>query len=1286
MQYTDDQRKAIEERGRNILVAAAAGSGKTRVLVDRIIMRLLKRECSVDQLLVVTFTNAAAAEMRERIEKALQKRLLEAEDQGEAAWLDRQSVLLTGASISTFHVFCQKVIRQNIEAVEVDPQFRLASEQEMVLMKRDVLENLLEEHYHEPERENYGLEEEYQAAKKGWQEFLAFADDYGNDHGDEAVYDAVLRLYEFSQSQPEPEVWLQRQADRFAVEDGADIWQSEWGKELWQNIESRRRGLKSQAEDFSAWLKEGAAKETEVLDRAALEAALQPYGEVLETTRASLEDILLAGKDWQQISSALDNFKAGRLTAAKVFRPLKEEYPSLRAGFDVRHQALKDAVKAMQSDYFRYSEEETLAMLAECGPTVCRYTQLVLDFISALRLAKQERNVLDFNDLEHYALQILCGDREKLTQETPVYVPSEVALSLQEKFVEVMVDEYQDTNSVQEAILSLVARPCSRFTVGDVKQSIYRFRLANPYLFQRQYEAYPLTPQEGDKDQLITMRQNFRSRSEVLAPINFIFDQIMHRDPMEIEYDEQAKLYPGAKYPEEKNILPSGVDVDLILAGGTSEGQEENEEGEELAGFALEAQRIAERIAKLIAAGHKVYDGGKYRPIMYRDIAVLLRAVKGKADILLEVLRKNSIPAYADVSGGYFEAHEVRLVLDLLSIIDNARQDIPLAAVLASPLGGFSMEELSRIRLSSEEENLYGALLGAQEVESGLPGELEAKAAAFQEKLAGWRSFVVSHSVPELIWKLYRETGYYDYVGSLPGGLLRQANLRMLADRAADYEKTNYRGLFRFLRFMGELKKRETDLSTARTLGESENVVRIMSIHKSKGLEFPVVFVADLGKQFNMMDARGTFLFHQELGIGPQLVERSKTGRQQYQTLPWKLVQRRLVSEAKAEEMRVLYVAMTRAREKLILTGTVKADEEKFVKLAAGWCKGVGSDQQALPADMLGEAVCVLDWLMPSLARHADGRLLREKAGLAESLQSWSLDLEPEARFNLQMIPSSDIHVQEICTGEHNPVLELVQQGKPLPDTEHRAVVRERLGWHYDYRGLEQVPAKVTVTELKSRSHEAAIKDDAYPAVPWIHKVGDGSKGEPQGDWRRPLFLQRQEQGRQRLTATERGTLMHTALQHLDFGAEGSFAAVKEQLEKMEALGILQPGESRAIDAGKIAGFLVSPLGERLRSARHIYRELPFSRLLPADRFYDQVKEEKASIFLQGVVDLLFEDKDGRLVLVDYKTDWGLDEQQARARYQLQINMYREAAEAILSRQVEESYLYLLQNGLLVSL
>lgn len=1279
MQYTEDQKKAIEARHRNILVAAAAGSGKTRVLVDRIIAQLLARECSVDEMLVVTFTNAAATEMRERIDKALQKKLLETDDRETAAWLERQIVLLSGASICTFHAFCQKVIRQNIDAIDVDPQFRLASDQEMVLMRRDVLEELLETSYKMPEDE---------AGKAKWQDFLEFVDDYGDDHGDEAVYEAVLKLYHFCQSQPFPKAWLRQQQERYEAE-AADFWQTPWTATIVEAVGREIERSIHAYEAACALVRTGVRPEVE---EKALLAAWQPYVEYLQSCIEKLEEVqtvyrtALAEKQaggWDALCAAAKGWKQPVLRGKK-YEALRDAFPDIRKAFEKSRDEAKKIFTDARDRYLAETEASVLEDIRACSATVRRYVDLTTAFIDALQAAKKERNVLDFSDLEHFALAVLCRDPEALTGASEAdfrgergrALRTDAAEDLREKYAVIMVDEYQDTNGVQEAILNLIARADNRFTVGDVKQSIYRFRLADPYLFQAKYDAYPENPGAEDMDQLITMKQNFRSRAEVLAPINFIFDQVMTREAMEIEYDEKSRLYPGASYPEAKQSLKGPMELDLILRGEPEQGiaglgqaaapePEDEAGGEELEGFELEAQHIADRIAGLMEAGCRVFDkdAGGYRPLAYRDIAVLLRAVKGKANTLLELLRKNSIPAYADVDGGYFEANEVRLVLALLKTIDNARQEIPLAAVLVSPIGGFTMEELARLRMSVPDEDLFGALLRSHSPETPLEEGLADRAADFCAALNRWRSYAVSHSVPELIWKLYRETGYYDYVGGLKGGLLRQANLRMLADRAAEYEKTNYRGLFRFLRFLEDLRKRDTDLSVARTLGASEDVVRIMSIHKSKGLEFPVVIVADIAKGFNQLDARGTFLLHKELGIGPRLVERSTVGRQMYDTLPYQAIGARIVAETKAEEMRVLYVAMTRAREKLILTGTLAAS--KWEKQAARYARSLDSRELALPDDMIREAGSYLDWIAPAVARHTDGAPIREAAGVdwGEMLDN----VEPAAHFAVNLLSAEAIQPREEQE-ELDATLQAVREGRMLPASPERELVEKRLSWHYDAEELPGITAKMTVSEIKQRFAESLREDEpaALPVAPAAPPV-----------WRRPQFLQQKG----RLSPAERGTLMHSIMQNLDLHGDLTRAGLRAQVARMEAAGMIATGHEDAVNYASIESFCQSSLGQRMQQAVRVWRELPFSRMIPVGEVNPAYAGSSEKIFVQGVIDVLFEEADGSLILLDYKTDHDTTPEKIRRHYAKQIELYREAVESIVGKEVKESILFMLYDG-----
>ena len=1297
MRYTQAQQRAIDTRGRNILVAAAAGSGKTRVLVDRIIKQILSGNCGIEEMLVVTFTNAAATEMRERIEKALERELEREMREGKsgkrAERIERQMILLTGASICTFHAFCQQVIRAHIESIDVDPQFRLASDQEVSLLQQDVLERLFEEAYCEPEEEE---------ARLAWQEFLDFVDAYGNEKGDQNVYDAVLRLYKFAQSQPFPKAWISAQQARYAWEEDRSIWDSPWTKIMADEALARLDSCLAAYSDCQI------VRETE--SDASLLSAWKPYREWLDVqigTVESVRAVLLAAresrtaKSWDNVHAAMQGAKITTLKASKKYAPFKQDFETLRHVFDARRDAAKQLLEDAKKKYFTETEEEVRAHICLTGRTVRAYARLTASFIDAYQAAKREQNILDFNDLEHGALAILCADSEAMqkllagerTNEAMECVRSEVARELQAKYAVIMVDEYQDTNSVQEAILDLIARETNRFTVGDVKQSIYRFRLADPALFQKKYDAYPEELEAVTRDQLITMRENFRSRADVLMPINFIFDQVMRRDVAEIDYDERSRLRAGFKYPPHAHSLAGPVELDLILKETEDAGHDAavpeidaDEQSrsdvswtgaghvEDLAGFALEAQHIADRIASLMEEGYVVYDKdlgevGGYRPLALRDISVLLRATKGKEGVLLRTLQENGIDAYSDADGGYFEVTEVRLMLALLTILDNTRQDIPLAAILVSPIGGFSMEELAKLRLCAVGD-LYDALLASFGADSRLEGGLAARAAAFQEQLAAWRTYAMRHSVPDLIWKLYRDTGYYDYVGSLHGGVLRQANLRMLASRAADYEKTNYRGLFRFLRYIDNLKKRNTDLASARALGSDEDVVRIMSIHRSKGLEFPVVILADMAKKFNLQDAQGTFLLHKELGIAPKLVEQMKEGRQRYTTLSWRAVAAKIAAETKAEEMRILYVAMTRARERLILVGSMS--EKKWEANAAKWCRTANCPDERLPADMVRSANTYLDWILPALARHADGALLREAGGVNE----WHAGgaMKEKAHFALNLVAEHDVRKAVIAEDTANALMRAVREEKPLPASPARDWVEERLNFRYAMHGLADIPAKLTVSEIKRRF---ALLDAGDKSVPASFTLP-----EKRTEWRRPRFLQ----GEKGLSSTERGTIVHTVMQNLDLSSDTSFEGIRNQVERMAERGIIPFEHKNAVSIKGIADFARSPIGKRMRRAVRVMREIPFSRMVQAKRFFDTVENAKECVFIQGVLDVLFEDENGQLVLLDYKTDQTNDEARLRHRYAVQIALYAESIEEILGRKIAERYLYLLQHSTFISM
>ncbi len=1237
MAWTESQRLAIETRDRNLLVAAAAGSGKTAVLVERIIRQILDGECDVDRLLVVTFTHAAAEEMRMRIEAALRKQLEQTMDGERQERLERQLILLSGASISTLHSFCQTVIRQNFSALDLDPEFRLAGEQELQLMKQDVLVELFEEEY-----------------EKGREEFLHFVDAFGGDErGDEKLHGLVLRLYHYAQSQPFPKTWLKSLSAGLDLPENASLADTPWYGILQQTMQRELDGALEEA-----------GQALEALE----ELGAEPYAETVKSDRAVIQSLrrALEMDSWDAIQKAFSSVSFERLKSLRGADEEVKEAASLAVKKPREHY--KKMVSDMQKKYFQETEAEQIEDMRASSKDIAELCFLTENFATAFAAAKHRKSIADFNDLEHFALQILCEDgtgEDKL-------VPSAFAKALQRHFQAVMVDEYQDINGVQESILSLLASPekPNLFCVGDVKQSIYRFRLADPTLFLKKYREYPKLGKEYAR---IDLSQNFRSRPEILSAINFVFAQVMSEGAMELAYDEAAALHPGAEYPPcDGRCLKGPAELHVIFDEAAEEASSNDEaveqKGEEgPKGLEREAMLIARRLWALMEEKCQVFDKERreYRSLRWQDIVILLSSVRGKADKVLEVLRQNGIPAYAEVDAGYFERQEVRVMLALLSVLHNARQDVPLAAVLVSPIGNLEFAELAQLRLIAEDDDLYGALLKAVAPDSSADRKTAEKISLFLERLSRWRMLSRELSVPELIWQLYRDTGYYDYVGGLPEGTLRQANLRMLVDRAAEYEATDFRGLFRFLRFVERMRDMDTDLAVARTLSEKEDVVRIMSIHKSKGLEFPVVILANMGKKFNLQDASETLLMHRELGLGPYLVNREEAFR--YPTFARRAIAAKILQEHKAEELRVLYVAMTRAREKLILVGTV-ANEKKLREKALRWSSHAKKTCISLPEYASFAAESFLDWVGMAVTRHADGAALREKAEVSSSPTAF-LDYEDDSRWEVHLTAASDIQAREMQCSKEDEILAAVAKGEPLSDSPKKEAVCQLLNWHYDMRGLGMVPAKLSVTEIKRRFSEQEQESRHL------------QQGRPAEEWRCPNFLQ----GKKGFTGMEYGTLMHSVMQHIDYRRDVSYSSIKNQLEEMVEAELLLPEHMKAIRIKNVQSFFQSTLGQRLRKSLRAWRELSFSRMLPAHRFYKEVQGEE-EIFVQGVIDLLFEEADGSLVLVDYKTDKDTSPDRVRSAYRIQMDIYSRAVSDILGHSVKERYLYMLHDGSVVDM
>jgi len=1271
--WTKEQGEVIAAGNCNLLVAAAAGAGKTAVLVERIIRKVMADEnpVDIDRLLVVTFTNAAATEMRERIAEAVSAELEKNPDSKRA---QRQLTLLNKASITTIHSFCLEVIRSNFQQIDLDPDFRIADETEATLLKIEVLQELFEDLYEE-EEEN--------------KDFFSLLEAYGGNRDDEALQAMVLDLYTFTRSSPWPEKWLLDMTEKFEAPEGTDFGQTPWGQVLLAAARTQLEGLMADM-----------AGAVEIIRNSpGLEKYLPVFMDELVMLRKMTALCSGEGKaKWDDLFQLLQAMGFNKLPPAgkDADKELQEQVK------EIRDQA-KKGLNKIRDRYFRADSAQIFADLKILLPHLQCLSRLVNSFAEKYARKKSAKSLVDFNDLEHFCLDILCARNEEGKM-----VPSPIALGYREKFEEIMVDEYQDSNLVQEIILGMISKADTPspnvFMVGDVKQSIYRFRQAKPELFLEKYQAYSLAA--GSLFRKILLFKNFRSRREVIEGVNFIFQQIMSVTVGELDYTAEEALNPGAVFADcvnEEYSVGGAVEFHLVQTGDGQEptmppgdGQLETDQGagqgsaadqddageeageaEMLDSIQWEARLVARRIRELMRPGQDgksfaVYDKHirAYRTAAYKDIVVLLRTTRNWAEIFQEELAAAGIPAFADTGTGFFRTSEIQVILSLLQIIDNPLQDIPLLAVLRSPLVSFSSDELAELRLAKRQAPLYEALQALAQKESQNQDMSAAqKAGRFLADLQRWQEMSLYLSTDQLLWQLYTETGYYGVVGALPNGEQRQANLRILFERARQYEETSYKGLFNFINFIDKLKSSKGDLGSAKILGENDNVVRIMSIHKSKGLEFPVVILAGCGKKFNLQDMNKKILLHQELGFGPDVVD--PVLRLVYPSLPKEAIREKIKSETLSEEMRILYVALTRAREKLIITGTV-AD---LAKALAKWSRCSRIEGNKIPAYEILNGERYLDWIGPALLRSSerqqhviaaeDADIHGVAAGRQGEMDTALCLIRMHDKSELKSLSAPADGQQETdflswlanLSEESSEPANNTGAGDGL-DRELWAETERKLVWAYPYAGLINIPAKVSVTEIKRR-FEAESDPVRLPKI------------------KKPLFLQ-EKKG---LSAAEIGTVMHFVMQHLDLRQSDIERQIKEMVERDLLTG--QQAESVAPD--KIRSFLDSLLGRRLLSAERVYREVPFNLEIDCREIYKTLESDSCcneKILLQGVIDCYFEEPDG-LVLVDYKTDFipesGLEA--IAARYRTQINYYARALEMLTGKKVKEKYLYLFSNG-----
>ncbi|MDU5119381.1 MAG: helicase-exonuclease AddAB subunit AddA, partial [Clostridium botulinum] len=1217
--WTDEQRQAIFTKNCNLLVAAGAGAGKTAVLVQRIIEKILDKEepIDIDKLLVVTFTNAAAAEMRERIGDAISKGL---DEDPESKVLRKQLTLLNKSNIMTIHSFCLQVIKNNFHTIEIDPNFRICDETEGILMKQEAMDELFDELYEIENEDFINLVESYASRK------------------DTRLQEVVLELHRFAKSAPLPYDWVLNMAEEFNVEEEFNFEETLWADMIMEDMKVLLHGFKNMLQQSI----------DVILNSEGIDYYYEPFKMDL-----NFINNLLQKSSFKEFRNEIIVYDFPKLPVKRnkdADKEAKERVKKLRDKVKKKIVELKNILDSYENEFIR---KEFIFLY----PSMKALSNLVILFDKKYEAKKRERDLIDFNDIEHLCLSILTDK----TDEGHI-IPSNIALDYRKKFAEVLIDEYQDSNLVQEVIMSMVSRVKgywsfsnsqlvfneeeinfeepqvgldipNRFMVGDVKQSIYRFRQAKPEIFLDKYNQY--SEEEGSKYRKIKLFKNFRSREEVINGVNYLFKQIMSKTIGELDYTEKEALTVGASYGEEVK----GESIELCLMDKKYELSEEVlkeyniDEEEALDNIQLEGRLVAKKIQEVIGnnleGGLKVFDKklGEYRRIQYRDIVILMRATSNWAPVFVEELAKEGIPVFADTNSGYFDTTEIKTIISLLQIIDNPLQDIPLLSVLRSPIASFTDDELIDIRMVNKSIAFYECmeiiyrLYKNEKLDSYysfyvededkinkivkvMKEELKNKICGFIEKLNLWRKKSIHIDIDEFIWFLYVETGYYGYVGALPAGEQRQANLRILFQRAKQYEKTSYKGLFNFINFINKLKFSSGDMGSAKILGENENVVRIMSIHKSKGLEFPVVILSGTGKNFNMTDLNKNILFHRDLGYGPDYVDIER--RIAYPSLVKNIIKNKIRLETLSEEMRILYVALTRAREKLIITGLINNVD----KTVENWLN-LSEEKNKVPEYAVMSGKTYLDWIGPAVIKHKDAISFREELKMASELcnmvddnSKWKIELCNKKELLKEKVEENEIEISE----------KIKETLMKLEESSYKEEIYKRLSFNYKYDSASNIPTKLSVSDVKKQF----ILDDEENTEELFKKV----------ELRKPMFMEEKK----KISPSERGTIIHLFMQHLDLKKVEKEEDIKEQINRLIEKEFITYEQSKVINPYKILKFCRSELGKRMVNSNNINREMPFSIEIPAVEIYKELDKEiykDEKLMIQGIIDCYFEEEEG---------------------------------------------------------
>lgn len=1134
---------------------------------------------------MVTFTNAAASEMRERVLEAIYKKL---DDEPENENLQKQIILLGKSNICTIHSFCLDVIKNNFFEIDLSANFRIGTEEEIELLKQEVLEELFEKLY-EDEDEN----------------FAKLIDTYTGYRGDEALKDIVLSIHRFMQSSPFPNEWLVEKVRMFENNgDDLDFSKSIWGKILLKN-------LQEEIIDGVNSLKLVRNKLETVYElekyKLTIESDIDTFRKLYELIDISWDDAYNFSKEMKLKSWPVDK---------KIVMDLKDEAK-------VSRDVVKNKLMKLIKEILIYNSKSAYQDIYDMYDVLKILEDVIINFDNEFKNKKRERNIIDFNDIEHYALKILVKKDENGN-----YIPTDVAKKYQEKFEEIAIDEYQDSNQVQEYILGTVSRGNNLFMVGDVKQSIYKFRQACPELFLDKYDRYSL---DGNEDGLkIQLFKNFRSRKNVLDVTNTVFENIMSKNLGDIDYNKDEFLNLGADFEDIKNGV-GNAELHIIDLKEDEENtkwidEEEAEENDEnlkmLEKEEIEAQFVARKIQELIQSKSQIKDKKLgFRDITYKDIVILLRSTSRLAQIYEKELLKLDIPVFSDSSNEYLDTIEIQTIISVLKILDNPIDDISLVSVLRSEIGTFTDNEILEIRLCDKENRFYYSLQKAKDV---LKGPLQNKVKDFLDKINRWQNEVDYLSLAELIWKIYTDTGFYNYVGLMPNGSLRQANLKMLFERAKEYEKTSFKGLFNFIKFIEKLKSGNSDMSAAKIIGENENVVRIMSIHKSKGLEFPVVFLSSTSKKINMQDLNSNLLLHQKIGIGPQYINYDKMV--EYSTSAKDAIKIVIKEENISEEMRILYVALTRAKEKLIITGISKDYLEEIEKKKE-ILKIYNSESGKINPILLKKYISYLDWLELVFLNKKSDELLTIN-------YHKKIDI-------IQKSEEKEVQIREFDFEKEN----------------NFDKYEKEFNWKYNNEISTQLPIKSTVSKIKEIQKEGIDFELLNSKEVGIANIT-------------PSFMEKEEL----ITASKKGTIMHLFLQKINLKEEYNTEKLENMRGKLISQKIISEEESKFINISKIERFLNSKIAQKIKQCIKIEKEKAFCTKIKAKEVFKEAVDEE--ILVQGIIDLYAVDKDNNIILLDYKTDFVENEQVLVSKYKNQLRIYKQALEKAFNKKVAEVYIY----------